>query len=156
MGTTFAVVFVALYAAHLVMDHWGQTSHQAANKGRCGSRTENRAGRLACASHVATYTAGTALTTLLVALVFADVAVSPLGFVVGQAVSALTHYWADRRHTLARLAAATGKAGFYALGAPRPGRDDNPSLGTGSYALDQSWHIGWLAVSAFLTALLGG
>src|SRR5256885_16927252 len=62
----------------------------------------------------------------------------------GLAVSAVTHYIADRRTPLLRLAEAmqpvTGKADFYRLGAPREGRDDNPSLGTGAYALDQSWH----------------
>jgi hypothetical protein len=35
------------------------------------------------------------------------------------------------------------------------GRDDNPTLGTGAHALDQSWHHGWLAVAAALTALIG-
>ncbi|WP_243704711.1 MULTISPECIES: hypothetical protein [unclassified Micromonospora] len=31
--------------------------------------------------------------------------------------------------------------------------DDNPSLGTGAYALDQSWHIAFLFVSAVVIAL---
>lgn len=30
----------------------------------------------------------------------------------------------------------------------------NPSLGTGAYALDQSWHVGWLFVSAIATVML--
>ena len=46
----------------------------------------------------------------------------------------------------------TGKADFYRLGAPRDGRDDNPSLGTGAYALDQSWHYLWLFVAALIIA----
>jgi hypothetical protein len=76
--------------------------------------------------------------------------------VAGQLVSAVTHYWADRRTTLARLADALGKGGYYRLGAPRPGRDDNLSLGTGAYALDQSWHWLWLGVAATVTALMAG
>jgi hypothetical protein len=48
------------------------------------------------------------------------------------------------------MAERLGMRGFVKLGAPRPGRDDNPSLGTGTYALDQSWHIGWLFVAALI------
>jgi hypothetical protein len=43
-----------------------------------------------------------------------------------------------------------GKGEFYRLGAPRRGRDDNPTLGTGAYALDQAWHVGWLFISALI------
>jgi hypothetical protein len=39
-------------------------------------------------------------------------------------------------------------------GAETPAPFDNPSLGTGAYAIDQSWHIAWLAVAALATALL--
>jgi len=35
---------------------------------------------------------------------------------------------------------------------PRPHRDDNPTLGTGAYALDQSFHIFWLIIAALLIA----
>ena len=38
------------------------------------------------------------------------------------------------------------------LGAPRPGHDDNPSLGTGAYALDAAWHHGWEAAAALILA----
>lgn len=147
-AVTFAVVLPALLVAHNVADHWVQTNHQAATKGQRG-----HAGRAACATHVASYTAVTAVVVGLVWLVF-DLDVSPLGFVAGQVVSAVTHYWADRRFTLAWLAAVAGKTTFYVLGAPRSGRDDNPSLGTGAYALDQSWHWLWLFVAALLTAVL--
>lgn len=69
-------------------------------------------------------------------------------------MDAASHYWADRRTTLRALAAAlgAGKAAFFDIGAPRPGHDDNPTLGTGAYALDQSWHIGWLFVAALVVA----
>lgn len=95
-------------------------------------------------------------------------------------MSAITHYWADRRFTLAWFAAVLGKSEFYELGKPREylvvvdrvehdelaggGHTlslvsetvplDQPTLGTGAYALDQSWHWGWLGVAAFLTAVL--
>ncbi len=145
---TFAGVAVGLLIAHQVGDFWVQTHHQAMAKGLRGTT-----GRVACAKHVASYTAVTALTVLALWGVF-QLDLSWTGFVVGQLVSAVTHYWADRRFTLARLAALLGKTQFYVLGAPRAGRDDNPTLGTGAYALDQSWHCGWLGIAAFLTAVI--
>lgn len=50
------------------------------------------------------------------------------------------------------MACAIGSAKFYGLGTCRPGHDDNPSLGTGAYALDQSWHVGWLMIAALVAA----
>lgn len=147
-AATFAAVAVGLLIAHRVADHWVQTEVQAATKGR-----RDRVGRAACARHVASYTAVTACVVLALWGVF-QLDISWWGFAAGQLVSAVTHYWADRRFTLARLAVLAGHAPFYALGTPRPGRDDNPSLGTGAYELDQSWHWGWLGVAAFLTAVI--
>ena len=149
LGTTLP----ALLVIHNVADHWIQTHHQSCTKGSTGW-----VGRLACARHVASYTACTAAMVGLLGVLHLA-AFTPAGFLLGQLVSAVTHYWADRRTTLAWLAAALGerlgKAGFYRIGAPRPGRDDNPTLGTGAYALDQSWHWFWLLVAALLTALVG-
>mgnify|MGYP006136697057 CR=1 FL=1 len=145
---TFAGVGVGLLVAHQVSDHWIQSEVQAALKGQ-----RDWAGRFACARHVASYTAVTASTVLVLWGVF-QLDITWWGFAVGQLVSAVTHYWADRRFTLAWLAAVMGKTQFFVLGAPRAGRDDNPSLGIGAYALDQSWHWGWLGVAAFLTAVL--
>ncbi|MER5389908.1 DUF3307 domain-containing protein [Saccharopolyspora sp. NPDC002686] len=146
-AVTFAAVLPSLLVAHNVADHWVQTSHQAMTKGR-----PDWAGRWACAKHVASYTLVTALAVGLVWTVL-GLPISPAGFVLGQLVSAVTHYWADRRFTLARLAELLGNGGFYQVGAPRTGRDDNPSLGTGAYVLDQSWHWLWLFVAALITAL---
>ena len=146
-AVTFAATLPALLVVHNVADHWAQTSHQAATKGQ-----RSHAGRVACATHVATYTVFTAATVALLWVAF-GLPITPGGFALGQLVSAITHYWADRRFTLAKLAALVGLGRFYRLGVPRDGRDDNPSLGTGSYALDQSWHWGWLAVAALLTAV---
>ncbi|NYH79025.1 hypothetical protein FHR84_002359 [Actinopolyspora biskrensis] len=145
---TFAVTLPSLLVAHHVADHWVQTSHQAGTKGLPG-----RSGRSACAAHVAGYTAVTAGFVGLLWTLF-GLPVTPAGFVTGQLVSALTHYWADRRWTLHRLATTVGRGGFYALGSPREGKDDNPSLGTGAYVLDQSWHWLWLFVAALLTAFV--
>lgn len=151
-AAVFAAVFAALYAAHAVGDHWVQTGAQAAGKGGTGDHTA--AGRWACTRHVATLTATKAV-FLGVAVLALDLPVTLPAVAAGLAIDAGSHWWADRRHTLAALAARCGKADFYALGQPRPGRDDNPSLGTGAYALDQSWHVGWLFAAALLIAALG-
>ncbi|MGW8528482.1 MULTISPECIES: DUF3307 domain-containing protein [Nocardiopsidaceae] len=147
--TVFAAVFAAFFAAHQVGDHWMQTSCQAAAKGGAGW-----AARGACFRHVASL--------IITKLVFAapvvlllGLSVHPLTATAGLAVIALSHYWADRRTTLARLADRLGLGGFYRLGSPRPGHDDNPTLGTGAYALDQSWHIAFLFVGALITAIGG-
>lgn len=142
----FAAVFAALYAAHAVGDHWIQTGWQAANKHR-----RDRTGRWACAGHVANLTL-TKFVFVVAAALACDLRLNQWWLILGLAVDAASHYWADRRFTLAALARRLDKASFYRLGAPRPGRDDNPSLGTGAYALDQSWHIGWLFVAALIVA----
>jgi hypothetical protein len=143
-------VFAALYAGHQVADLWAQTGTQATRKGLPGWP-----GRLACARHTLTLTAVLAAAVAAMAMV-TGAPVHVLPALVGLAVNAGSHYWADRRTTLAGLAAwlgATvipGKGEFYRMGAPRPGRDDNPTLGTGAYALDQAWHVAWLFVSALV------
>ncbi|WP_327692332.1 DUF3307 domain-containing protein [Streptomyces sp. NBC_00461] len=145
-AATFAAVFIALYVAHSVGDHWVQTSHQSAHKGRPGW-----VGRLADARHVATLTATKAVVLLPVVWLL-DLRLSVLGIVAGLGIDAVTHWWADRRTTLAWLAKVTGKGEFYRLGTPRTGHDDNPHIGTGAYALDQSFHHLWLLVAALIIA----
>jgi len=143
-------VFAALYAAHQVGDHWVQTSHQAAVKGKPG-----REGRRACAAHVATLTAVKA--AALAAVHVAGHRLHPRRTVMALAADAVSHYLADRRCQepltgLIRLAELTGRGEFWLLGHPREGRDDNPSLGTGAYALDQAFHTGCLWVAALACA----
>ncbi|MCX5363206.1 DUF3307 domain-containing protein [Streptomyces sp. NBC_00124] len=145
-AAVFAAVFAALYVAHSVGDHWVQTSCQSASKGRPGW-----VGRLADTRHVATLTL-TKLVVLLPLVWLLDLRVSVLGIVAGLGIDAVTHWWADRRTTLAWLAEVTGKGEFYRLGAPRTGRDENPHIGTGAYALDQSFHHLWLLVAALIIA----
>lgn len=140
--------FAALYAAHMVGDHWVQSDHDAQHKGLPGWT-----GRWSCARHVLTMTF-----TKLVFLVALEIVTGfdphPAAVWGALAIDAASHYWADRRTTLAALAALIpGKAKFYRLGTPRPGHDDNPSIGTGAYALDQSWHIGWLFVAALILSI---
>lgn len=154
-AAVFAAVFVALYVAHSVGDHWVQTSHQAAEKGRPGW-----VGRLADARHVLglTITKGIALAAVVLVL---DIPVTVTGLVAGLGVDAVTHWWADRRTTLAWLAKVTGKTEFLSLGTPahpaHPVTADGgyaPTLGTGAYALDQSFHHLFLGVAALLVAAL--
>ncbi|MFE4912467.1 transcriptional regulator [Streptomyces sp. NPDC056652] len=144
--STFAAVFIALWVAHSVGDHWVQTSHQSCTKGKPGW-----VGRLADARHVATLTATKALLLIPTAALL-GMTLSAVGVVLGLLVDALSHGWADRRSTLAWLARVTGKAEFYRLGAPRVGRDDNSHIGTGAYALDQSFHHLWLLIAALIIA----
>ena len=139
-------VFGALYAAHQIADHWVQTQHQASSKGLPGWH-----GRIACAAHVASYTLVAALALVALAL-FAGLQLRPVPVTIGLLVSAITHYLADRRRPLQWLAEKLGSGQFWRLGAPRPGHDDNPSLGTGAYALDQSGHVAWLFAAALIIA----
>ncbi|MEV6527777.1 DUF3307 domain-containing protein [Longispora sp. NPDC051575] len=148
-AAVFAAALLALLFAHTFADHWIQTDHQANTKGRPGW-----VGRLACARHVATYTV-TAAAALLAVELRLDLDLHPGRVAAGLAVSAVTHYLLDRRAPLAWLAALSGHAAFFRLGAPRPqyadtDRPDNPSLGTGSYALDQSAHWLFLFVAALI------
>ena len=154
-AATFAAVFVALYIAHTVGDHWVQTSCQAATKGQPGW-----SGRLACGRHVLGLTITKAVVLAPVVLIL-GLRVTALGLLLGLGVDAASHYWADRRTTLARLATVCGKAEFYSLGMPtHPAHPATaaggyaPTLGTGAYALDQSWHILWLGVAALVIAAL--
>ena len=141
----FAAVFAALYVAHQVADHWVQTQHQADTKGHPGWP-----GRIQCAAHVATYTL-TGLLCLIVMMAATGLRVDNSHLIAGLLISGVSHYIADRRTPLKRLAELTGSARFYALGAPRPGRDDNPTLG-GAYALDQSFHLFFLFLAALAIA----
>lgn len=137
----FAAAYAALTASHEVADHWVQIDAQATAKGQPGPD-----GARACAAHVATYTA-----TQAAALYAAD---RLLGLrldwrraALGLAVSAVTHYIADRQgghwrdpepRGVVKLAAATGHAGWL---------QRDPGAG---YLLDQSWHKGWIAVAAVI------
>lgn len=154
---------LALYAGHHVGDYWVQTDHQARHKGDAG-----RQGARACLTHVISYLLAQAL--CLTALSLATSLKLPLpGETAALAISGVTHYLADRREhgimfRLARL--LPGKAAFLELGKPRAHKIvghldqdptmervplDNPTLGTGAWALDQAWHVFW---GVFVAALV--
>jgi hypothetical protein len=144
-ATSFAAVFAALYAAHSFGDHWyGQSHTQALGK---GARTAQ--GVRHCLGHVARMVA---IKCAALGLMMLVTGLRPNGtaLVIGLLVDAASHYWADRRYTLKALADRTGKGAFYQLGMPRDGHDDAPHLGTGAYAMDQSWHVAWLFVAALI------
>lgn len=146
MTGEFAAVFVALFVGHQVGDHWTQTSHQAQNKGKPGWF-----GRWNCIKHVTTYTL-TGLVALSAMALSTGWHPNPVTLVIGMAVSAISHYVADRRTPLAKLAEWTGSGDFWRMGSPRPFYRDNVCLGTGAYALDQSFHYAWLFVAALIIA----
>jgi hypothetical protein len=149
----FAAVFAALYAGHYVGDIWIQTHRQALTKGLPGWP-----GRWSCARHAATLTL-TIGAALAAVIAVTGARLHPLPVIVGLAVNGISHYAADRRKPLLTLAAwlgATvipGKDEFYKLGSPRPGRDDNPTLGTGAFQLDQAFHVAWLFIAALIITI---
>lgn len=145
----FAVFAAAGYPAHLLADHPFQPSEWAANKGRpCG------AGRTACTKHVAVVVAFQAAFVTILALA-TGLTPDPTAILSGLAFTAWSHYWMDRRFTAAGLYQTIGKSGFASLGTPRPGRNDNPSLGTGAYRMDQDWHILWIMITSLIMASTG-
>jgi hypothetical protein len=144
----FAAVFVALYVGHSVADHWVQTSCQAVRK---GERT--RSGQLACLRHVVTLSATKWLLVLLVVFPF-HVKLHWWQVALGFGLDAASHYWADRRFTLERLARSrvVRKGEFYDQGIDLVNAEGKPRphIGTGRYALDQSWHHLWLFLGAWV------
>lgn len=142
-ASLFAAAFAALFAAHQLADHWLQTNGQSVTKGLPGWP-----GRLACARHAAVVTAAMALALVVTAAATgARFSVPWTGAAL--AFNGVTHYWADLRTTLAALAERTGKGAFWRMGS---GRDGHACLGTGAYALDQSFHVACLWLAALVIA----
>ncbi|KOU41240.1 hypothetical protein ADK55_29010 [Streptomyces sp. WM4235] len=139
----FAAAYALLTASHEVADHWVQIDTQAVTKGKPGSD-----GARACAAHVATYTLTQGL-ALAAGSKLLGLRLTPHRAAAALAVSALTHYIADRQgghwrdpqpRGIVRLAAATGHAKWL---------QRDPGAG---YLMDQSWHKGWLLVAALVAA----
>ncbi|MGW6916675.1 hypothetical protein ACWGB8_23040 [Kitasatospora sp. NPDC054939] len=127
----FAAAYALLRAAADVADHWIQTDHQAATKGHHNHNRQSSAdGRRACAAHVAAYTA-TQGAVLLAGSRLLGIRLRPGPVAAALVLSALTHYAADRREPLRKLADATGKGKFVRLA------DHGMN---GAYCLDQAWH----------------
>ncbi|MGQ4358537.1 hypothetical protein [Streptomyces sp. SAS_272] len=139
----FAATYAVLTAAHEVADHWIQSDAQATVKGN-----RDASGVRACAAHVATYTATQALALAAVQQA-TGMRLSWRRAALGLAISAATHYAADRQgghwrdeqpRGVVRLATVTGHAGWLA-------RDPNAG-----YLMDQAWHKGWIGVAALIAA----
>lgn len=135
----FAAVYALMRTAADVADHWLQTAHQARHKALPGCE-----GHRALAAHVASYTAAQGI-TLAAGSRLLDLGLRGRSIALALAISGATHYLLDRRWPVERLAAATGKAGFYTLGGP---------LG-GAYQLDQAAHHLAEAIAAITAAVTG-
>ncbi|MFF2039009.1 hypothetical protein ACFVVX_01170 [Kitasatospora sp. NPDC058170] len=140
----FAASYALLRAAADVADHWIQTDHQAATKGQHNHNPghSSTAGRRACAAHVAVYTA-TQAAVLIAGTRLLGIRLRPVPVAAALALSAVTHYVADRREPLRRLADSTGKSRFVRLA--------DHGL-NGGYLLDQSWHHAFETCAALIAA----
>jgi hypothetical protein len=136
-----AAIYAVLTAAHEVGDHWVQIDADATAKGHAGPD-----GARACLRHCLTYTA-TQAAALWAANRALNLGVRPGRAATALAISAATHYYADRHgghwrdpepRGLVKLAAVTGHAEWL---------QRDPQSG---YALDQSWHKGWITIAAVI------
>ncbi|MEV7217908.1 hypothetical protein AB0O31_33040 [Kitasatospora cineracea] len=124
--------------------NWVQTHRQALTKGQHDHNPgqSSAAGRAACAAHVVTYTA-TQAAVLLVGARVLGIHLRPGRVAAALALSAATHYIADRREPLRHAAEAIGKGEYYALA----------DFGmNGAYALDQATHHALETVAAVLAS----
>lgn len=136
----FGGAYAALHAGHTVGDYWTQTDKCAQVKGKPGWD-----GQIACATHVATLTA-TQGVFLGLAVLASGERLSWHRMVAGLTVNAVSHYVADRRTPLRRLAGRLswiGKDAFYAHG---------DGLASGAYVLDQAYHHGCDTVAVLIIA----
>lgn len=133
----FAAVFAALSAGHAVGDHWIQRHTDSQHKGLPGWE-----GRLACLRHIASYL-GTAAACLGLVWLYLGLDLDLGAIIAAFAVSGFSHYVADRREPLRRIADALGKRDFYEL---------KGSGMNGSYLLDQAWHGGFTFWAALIAA----
>ncbi|MFF2612312.1 hypothetical protein [Kitasatospora sp. NPDC058046] len=140
-----AVAYAALTAAHEVGDYLIQADKDAAAKGHPGP-----AGAAACGRHVASYTA-TQAAALWAVNRYLRLGISPARAAAGLALSAATHYAADRcaghwssdspdEPLLVRAAHKVGKGGWL-----------NADHRAGAF-IDQAWHKGWIFVAAAVIA----
>ncbi|MEV7179208.1 hypothetical protein [Kitasatospora sp. NPDC093679] len=140
----FAAAYALLRSSADLADHWIQTDHQAQNKGQHDHNEgqSSAAGRRACAAHVASYTA-TQAAALLLGTRLLGVRLRPGHVAAALALSAVTHYVADRREPLRRIADATGSRAFVRLA--------DHGL-NGAYLLDQSWHHTFETAAALIAS----
>lgn len=147
----FAVLAAVVRTAANFGDHFIQIDNDAngpadATPGTAGKAASGPKGWAACTRHVTTYTATIGAATLA-ASTGLGLRLRPGRVAAGLAIIAGTHWIIDRRAPLRWVAEHTGHRRFVKLGLPRKGLnpdgrpyDDNPTLGTGMYALDQAAH----------------
>ncbi|WP_338120226.1 hypothetical protein [Streptomyces agglomeratus] len=147
---TFGAVWAVLAVGHNLADHvFGQSDHQAANKGAPSATdvadgASPRQGWSACLSHVAQYHL---VMAVMVALAWAvlPLQISWTGLAAGLVVSAVTHAFFDRRWPVRWLLQHTGSPEFAELRAAGM---------NGMYLTDQALHQTALLVSALLITRL--
>ncbi|OKI95093.1 hypothetical protein [Kitasatospora sp. CB01950] len=147
---TFGSIWAVLAVGHNLADHvFGQSDHQAANKGApsaqdVASGVSPRRGWAACLAHVGQYHLVIAALLTLVWL-FIPLPLSAAGLAAGFGWSAATHAVLDRRWPVRWLLQHTGSPDFAEL----------RSAGlNGLYLADQALHSGALLVSALLITRL--
>jgi hypothetical protein len=150
-AVTTAVSFCAMLAGHYIGDHWLQTSGQACKKALNGG--ESRACALwHCAKHVITWSAST-VAFVSVAGWWLHLPLHLGWLAAGIAVNAVTHFVADLRTPLIRLAQLLGRGGYIEHSqVMRPAGAQPTGPGTALFHLDQAWHIAWMFVAALLIA----
>ncbi|HEY2096292.1 MAG TPA: transcriptional regulator [Pseudonocardia sp.] len=132
----FGVVSAVRSAAHQLADFWIQRPRHAVDKGRPGP-----AGAVPCAWHVLSYTLTSAAAVAAANKLF-DLGLTGRGQLLGELISAVTHYVADRRE----------HGALYPL-ADVLGKGDYLRHGGGSMHLDQAWHETFNAIASCVTAL---
>lgn len=156
----FAIVGLTLLFAHQFGDHWIQRHTEATAK---GAPTDH--GRAMCTRHVLNLTT-TKAGFLVIVMLATGIRPSLWGVALALAVDGVSHYWADRaafhtgkegrRVTLEKLAHKMGKTDFWNLGKGTVNAEGKPvpSLGTGAYALDQSFHVLMIFIAALIVEVL--
>ncbi|MCY0957684.1 hypothetical protein [Streptomyces sp. H27-H5] len=141
----FAATYALLTGAHEVADYIIQSDTDAQTKGKPG-----REGATACLRHVSTYTL-TQAAALYTANRYLDLRLHPARAAAALALSAATHYAADRcaghwtnttdqAPTLVRAAHRIGKTGWLT--------NDHRA----GALLDQAWHKGCITLAAAIAA----
>jgi hypothetical protein len=131
----FGAVSAVRAAAHQLADFWIQRPQHAVAKGEPGA-----AGVVACAWHVLSYSLTSAAAVAVANKLF-GLGLSVRGQLLGELISAVTHYAADRREhgVLYPLADRLGKGDYLRNG--------------GGLQLDQAWHETFNALAAGVATL---
>jgi hypothetical protein len=144
-ASRFAAAYAALTAAHEVGDYLIQQDTDAARKGDPG-----RAGAAACLRHVSTYTA-TQAAALWATNRWLGLGLTWRRAAAGLAVSAVTHYAADR--CAGHWTDTTDDAPLLVRTAHKAGKSTwltrDPAAGA---LIDQAWHKGWIVLAAAVAA----